>query len=78
MVVNDGEAWKVKAPFLWTYFFLLVRVPAVIWARWFDAEQLLDYSHLDINQHIQKQKRLVSTTNIVTNSNTLVLKYLNY
>lgn len=76
MVVNDGEAWKVKAPFLWTYFFLLVRVPAVIWARWFDAEQLLDYSHSDINQHIQKQ--FLSTTNTMTNSNTLVLKYLNY
>lgn len=75
MMVNDGEAWKVKAPFLWMYFFLLIRVPAVIWARWFDGEQLLDYSHSDINQHIQKQKRLVSTTNIMTNSNTLVLKY---
>lgn len=40
----------------------------IFWTRWFDAEQLLDYSDSDINQHI----RLVSTTNIITNSNTQV------
>lgn len=51
-------------------------VPAAFRARWFDAAQLLDYSHSDFNQHIRK--RLVSTTNIITNSKTLVLKYFNY